>query len=372
MGSSHISGLLLYPDGPRSEPSDHADVSARAVWEVVLLFSEAESARFGLRVFRHKTDRLDPSSLLDQMFESRSDVVILRIPTSRQPEVAELAELGVPYHAADTLVYYSCDLGAPILREVRNPGIELRECVPGDDVELARMVEAVFHDYTNHYSANPLLNDDDVVAGYVEWALSYIGHPRRYACFTVLGDQRVALSTCRHDGSSVEIALSGVLPDAEGRGIYGDTLQLIRQRYAEAGYQRLSISTQVQNVAVQRAWVKQGLQPEESEVTFHLNSLLATSRQDPIEAQFEWPGSDTTTGVLNAVADHYRASFPGPGYSISRFDFRLVRDTGTKESQRMRISFPALGETIKSTVTVSGPDGLTALAYCELNQPPIA
>jgi RimJ/RimL family protein N-acetyltransferase len=74
----------------------------------------------------------------------------------------------------------------------------------------------------------------------------------------------------QHADDHTEILLAGLVPAAQGRRLYGDLLLAVERAAGEAGRERLVISTQVQNVRVQRAWARFGMRPFAAVETVHL------------------------------------------------------------------------------------------------------
>jgi ribosomal protein S18 acetylase RimI-like enzyme len=74
------------------------------------------------------------------------------------------------------------------------------------------------------------------------------------------------------DDDEAEIELNGVHPDFQSRGVYSALLQMVIGRLVDQKIKKLSISTQVQNTRVIRAWVKAGFNLNFSLNTFHVIS----------------------------------------------------------------------------------------------------
>jgi hypothetical protein len=62
---------------------------------------------------------------------------------------------------------------------------------------------------------------------------------------------------------------------AAGRGVYTDIIRLTKEHFRRRGFARMLVSTQVQNLAVQKAWVREGFFMTEAVVTIHVNALLS-------------------------------------------------------------------------------------------------
>src|SRR5690606_9534267 len=123
-----------------------------------------------------------------------------------------------PIHA-DTLVYYRCDLrhraGTGSCGPIRDFPATVRRATPDDSEAIIGIVRSGFEGYRNHYHANPLLRAQDILDGYVEWALAYT-RPQLDKCTWVTDIEHdvVGFATCREDVDrrEVEIVLNAVDP----------------------------------------------------------------------------------------------------------------------------------------------------------------
>lgn len=365
-------------------------------------YSEVESKRFGLRVLRESVDHIDAAGLAASLDREQADVLFLRLPSANQAELSRLERTGIPYLVADTLVYYHCDLADPP-SDLRNPGLSLRQATPADREELATMVETIFPDYTNHYSANPLLSGDDILAGYVEWAESYIEAPGRKVFFAMRDATCVGFATCSYDGDECEGVLYGVMPEAAGQGVYTDIIRLTKANFRDDGFKRMRVSTQIQNVAVQKAWTREGFTIGTSYATVHLNPLFAASARpadvfdhvvdgdateafaaasgdrNPVHFDREYARSlgfeDRFAHGLIAngiLSEYFGMRYPGPGTVIAGYRYTFMKPLYPGRTYRVRFGFPVIKPSgyHKATVTIRDGDELCLLAYCDLFKKP--
>jgi GNAT superfamily N-acetyltransferase len=66
-----------------------------------------------------------------------------------------------------------------------------------------------------------------------------------------------------------EGVLFGVAPEAQGLGIYRSFMLSGMQWCRQQGVQRMLVSTQITNIAVQKVWCRVGFEPSHSYYTFH-------------------------------------------------------------------------------------------------------
>ncbi len=236
--------------------------------------SPFESARFGRSVERLTVSAESAAELSDVravVLASDADIIILRYPAERVGWFAGLTTLGRTAIPADSLTYWRLRVGEGRAPDPE-PGIW-----PGGvpaTADVRALVRGIFGAYGNHYLANPLFDAGAALDGYEEWALRSAAQGD---CVVVSGQAGVlALATLEEDTVRTEILLAGVVPAAQGRGVYGHLLRAVEDRAASRGAAEVVISTQGHNTRVQRAWGRYGFEPVQTVLTVHLirNRLL--------------------------------------------------------------------------------------------------
>jgi GNAT superfamily N-acetyltransferase len=249
----------------------------------VIQLSDVEGRRFGLKAGRIEAERIHADALLREVLEGGWDWLVLRLPTGQEDELDRLRALGLEPQQTDTLMTWSADLRRVVL-PAEPPSIELRPADARDAPAIEALVRSVFARYPNHYTANPLLDRERALEGYVEWALGHVQHPARL-CWLALVDGEIAgLSCSRHDPGQGVCAgvLHGVDERFGGRGVYRGMIEASLQHYRDAGYREFRISTQAGNHTVQNLWARLGLRLVLSQSTLHLMPLLGLAlRADP-------------------------------------------------------------------------------------------
>lgn len=350
-----------------------------------LVHSDVESRRFGLQVARGVcAEDYSAREIIDQIFRERIDVAIFRFPASSSPRLAAFERRGVPTIIADTLVYYQADLKRTEPKGLRNLDLEFERLGPTNVEALDELVNAIFADYTNHYSANPLLRAR-LVPGYVEWARSFAGNiPERFGWLVKRDGRPAAFATCSRHEAEGEGVLYGVLPKASGGGVYGDLIRFTQEALKDAGCSTMKVSTQVQNFAVQKVWSREGFVMKEAYSTLHVNALLSASvvprRTLPLvithddvskfghaigdlnplhfddEAARELGLEERiahgafTTGFLSKF---YGTEFPGPGTIFEGFRYKFARPVYCHREYSVEISFPHHDSTSGRWVSVA-------------------
>ena len=243
-----------------------------------------DSRRFGTSVGRVSVGHGTTWSpeLVDQVRQALSgddEVLVVRHP----PELTGLSEVLAASSRrllpADALVYWETTAAALAGSAPATPGLIVTRG-SGSPADLDEAVRATFADYPNHYAVNPLFPPDDVLAGYVEWALRAAGGGH----VAVLRDDEgvVGFATWSADEEldHVEIELAGLVPRARGRGVYGQLLAEVGRVAVEAAIAKVVISTQAGNVRVQRAWHRAGLAPMAVFTTLHAVRAMRRNAAD--------------------------------------------------------------------------------------------
>jgi RimJ/RimL family protein N-acetyltransferase len=243
----------------------------------LLTFSSEDSARFSLRIFRAVLPSIDAMTLHEVLRNERVDVAIVRIPASELASIGELERVGLHAIVADTLVHYSLDLRN--IRLGHQHVVQMKPLAASQDRQtLERMVREIFSDYVSHYRANPLFPRASIVDGYAEWASRHIqpNDEWRAAWLIENAGDAVGFSCVQTtpDRSEVRATLNGILPAARGRGMYRAMLRATLAHFAALGAVRFKISTQIQNLVVQRVWSSEGFVLDGAENTIHVNALL--------------------------------------------------------------------------------------------------
>lgn len=243
---------------------------------VFLVDSAHDSQRFGIKVARcHIPPSAQADDIISAVVASEACLVILRTEAGDSAAFVHLLQMGWPVIHADSLVYYGIDL-TTLPREASCEDIRL--ATQSDQEAIHEIAERAFASYRSHYSANPFLLQEEILAGYVEWAKSRLAPANTGSCtWVVTTDSQVAgFATCdlARDKSKVEIVLNAVHPQFSRRGMYGRLLRGILQHYAGQSYQRLVISTQLWNYTVQRQWARAGLTIERAYDTYHIDRRM--------------------------------------------------------------------------------------------------
>ena len=372
--------------------------------EPFLFFSAPDSARFGLRVFRGRGERVDERKLFQEIVATDADLIIVRSPAGASSAMNRLARYGLhPIHA-DTLVYYGMSLADHESPPLRNTDLCFSEATDQDMDALQLLVARTFEGYVSHYHANPLLDREKILAGYAEWACGYLAseQPGRITWVAKRNDTLVAFACCSHDavGDDCEGVLYGVDPAHSGGGLYGDLIRFTQAQFRARGFRRMNVSTQVWNLAVQKVWAREGFFLCKAWDTYHINAMLSagepmvarevrysadqierfaavTGDRNPIHldaAVARVSGFDDCIahGMLTAaeLSRIFGTEVPGPGTLFTRCELAFVAPVYADRAYRLEVRALAPSPWhgyVPAVATLRSGDGtLCLLAYSDL------
>jgi GNAT superfamily N-acetyltransferase len=239
---------------------------------VRLRFEERERARFGYRMARLTLDSAcepaDAEKIMEMCRSSSVEMLTLRVPTDKIALVQALEAL--EFRTMDCLVYYECrteDLSA-----VKLSTVEIREATAEDATAVAEVARLCFSTYFSHYHADARLDRVKVSEAYIDWAQRSCADREVASCVYVpIVDKTVAgfITLRQNSPTEGEGVLNAIRPSFAGAGIYGQLITRSKQWCQENGMNRLVISTQIDNLKVQRAWSNRGFHLYKSYYTFH-------------------------------------------------------------------------------------------------------
>jgi len=233
--------------------------------------SPLEEQQFGVRTTRVNdlTGERIPA-LLEFCRANDVRMVIARCPTTDLASAQDIEEAGG--RVMDTLLYYT-------YAYAKRPDAEfvtrttIRPVKPEEVEEVCAMAARSFEGYRGHYHADRRLDQDACDRVYPSWVRrSVLDRAVAGEVFVCELEERLAgFATMRENSPEEgEGVLFGVATWAQGRGIYGDLIQRGLQWCRDQGTQRMVVSTQVTNLAVQKVWVRSGFEPSRSYYTFHI------------------------------------------------------------------------------------------------------
>lgn len=125
--------------------------------------------------------------------------------------------------------------------------------------------------YRDHMSRAPGVDPDLIAAGYAEWAGQHASGPGSVLLLsTPTAHGFAAVAPSRGDADTLVIDLAGLVPAARGRGEHSSLRDGVEAHALRSGRTRISISTQADDLAAQRTWVRRGWLPERADWMVHL------------------------------------------------------------------------------------------------------
>lgn len=237
--------------------------------------SPLESTRFGVSVARVSIGAGASVAEFTAALDARhEDVVIVRYAAGRLEIPAWLLRVGRAVVPAGALTYWEKAVGADAAGRALPRGVHRAADLEPAEVEdaIRRVVRGSFADYGNHYSANPLFARAAALAGYEEWAVMALHRQGQEALVLLHDGSPAGMATveCQPGADHLEILLAGLVPEAQGRGLYPPLLDACEVLAAAQGVPRVVISTQAHNTRPQRAWARAGYRPFGAVETVHL------------------------------------------------------------------------------------------------------
>jgi GNAT superfamily N-acetyltransferase len=236
----------------------------------MVTLSAIDQQRFGIATAR---DNHFTATSLDGTLrfcrEHAVRMLIARCATEDLPAAQAMEAAGG--RLMDTLVYYVRALDRPFPDEP--PGVPVRLLRAGEAGEVRRVATAAFRSYFGHYHADPRLDRDKADEAYADWAERSCLD--RSAASSVLIAEHVGrlagfLTLLERGPEEQEIILNGVDPAFQRHGIYRAMVLTAMAHTRDAGAKRLSVSTQLINIGVQKTWTRLGFEMAHSFYTFHL------------------------------------------------------------------------------------------------------
>lgn len=235
-----------------------------------ITFNALETDCFGIRCARVDDAHAPLAAINAAARADAIDYLSVRVSTDDIARVQALEDDG--YRLMDTLVYYRAPLSMPPISSPNPKGVDIR-FANADDAEAVSAVAAnAFEGFFGHFHADARLSRQASDAVYSDWAKSCV--MTQTATLPTLiahssGQIIGFLASRQTDDVCADIMLNAVVREMQGRGVYGALLDHAMHQIAAARYQEVTISTQINNIPVQRASAKRGFRMQKSYYTLH-------------------------------------------------------------------------------------------------------
>lgn len=239
--------------------------------------SPMDESRFGIVTARAWLQTPgDVALCMEFCRKHRARLLIARCVTENIGVAQALEAVGA--HLMDCLVYFSRDLRVRPFNDLAVPPI-LVEPVRQSDADSVRDIAIhAFKNYRGHYHADANLLRSRADQAYVDWAVR-VCRDRDAADMVLVAkvnSDPVGFIALRRDNAmDIEIVLNAVHPRAQGQGIYSALFWHALKWASDNDARKCFISTQIDNIAPQKVWVRNGMEPLKSVYTFHNWCALA-------------------------------------------------------------------------------------------------
>jgi ribosomal protein S18 acetylase RimI-like enzyme len=232
--------------------------------------SDVDQERFGIKTARSiglTKDQLP--AVLDFCRKGKVVLLIARCNMKDLETAQSLEKEG--FLLMDTLVYYSFDLVKPPPVST-DPGVaRIRILRPGEEEDVIRIAQEAFRGYLGHYHADKRLNKSQCDEAYVDWTRKACA-ARESENFLIaeIDGKIVGYGVQRmNNAEEGEYYLGGIHPDFQGRRLYHSFLCKAREWFLSQGAKKMLISTQLQNIPVQKVLIRFGFEISKGYYTYH-------------------------------------------------------------------------------------------------------
>ncbi|MBN1276272.1 MAG: GNAT family N-acetyltransferase [Deltaproteobacteria bacterium] len=196
-------------------------------------------------------------------------LLIARCSVSELGTAQAMEKLG--FLLMDTLIHYERDLiTEPIPKDICT--IPVRSLGDGDEDAVRNVAAEAFRGYFGHYHADERLDRKKCDEAYISWAFnSCVSSEAADEVLVAEVEGSVAgFATLRmKNREEGEGVLFGIAPSAQRLGIYRSFILRGMKWCLSKGAVRMSVSTQLNNLAVQKVWARLGFVPCRAYYTFH-------------------------------------------------------------------------------------------------------
>lgn len=238
--------------------------------EFTISYSEIDQNRFGYKTAKaFIAAKQEIEKTLTFCYEKNIEFLIARCETNNLKIVQGLEDEG--FKLMDTLIYYRFNLITRDIKQQNPPYLVRKASSKADADQVARVAEKAFKNYFGHYHADSRLDQKSCDAVYADWAYrSCLDRSVADSVFVSETDGSIdGFATFKIHSEEVEGVLFGIVPEAQHRGRLQVLIKNGLQWCKEKNISSMITSTQIQNYAVQKVWVRMGFEPYSSFYTFH-------------------------------------------------------------------------------------------------------
>ena len=235
-----------------------------------VFLSDIDTGRFGIQTARAAQVTVDTlQSVLDFCYAHNVKLLIARCDANDLKTVQAMESNG--FFLTDTLLYYQCDiLTTP--EPHTHPHIHIAPVRPGEEDLVKKLAVESFHGYVGHYHADPRLEKRKCDEAYASWA--YSSCIRKDIADEVLvaeqdGSLKGFVVLKLYTPEEGQLVLNAVHPEAQSSGVYFALVSAAMLWCFQQGAKRITTSTHLPNIAVQKVWARHGFWLTHADCTFH-------------------------------------------------------------------------------------------------------
>jgi len=235
-----------------------------------VFLSDIDKERFGIQTARVVGVTIESlSSILEFCKKEHVKLLIARCNMADLSTAQAMEREG--FLLMDTLVYYTHNLTRQQVPS-DNGVAHFRPIRIDEEEEMISVAKESFRGYLGHYHTDQRLDNNKCDEAYIDWA--------RKACASRGSDENflvaeiegriVAFGVFRiNSPDEGELFLGGIHPDFQGQGIYLSFLCRAMEWCLSKKAKRIIISTQLNNIAVQKVLARFGFEIAKGYYTFH-------------------------------------------------------------------------------------------------------
>jgi len=235
-----------------------------------IVLSPLDEQRFGVQTAKASHVTLEDLPQVDSFCRDNHVQFLSTRVNAAQLKVVQAME-AEGFRLMDTLLYYAFKYAKKTMPDDTSQH-RIRAVQSADVEEVIAIASESFKGYYGHYHADPRLPDAKCDAVYVDWAGQSV-QSREIAdeVLVVEGDSQLkGFATLRmNTPQEGEGVLFGVAPFAQGQGIYRTMMIHGMQWCQQQDAERMVVSTQITNVAVQKVWARLGFEFDHAYYTLH-------------------------------------------------------------------------------------------------------
>ena len=231
--------------------------------EVFISPGIAESKRFGMEILNiqcglHSQGKLEVLS--EALAALPFDLAIVRYPSGLRDFSVWLADSRFKIIYSDPTVYWGISVRQEFPKEIPDY-VTIKEAQVDDLQRVVSVLASSFSGYQSHWHFNPRTKHLDMVDAYTEWVANKIIQTNSTCYLLFVESEAAGFALVERIDETSDILLAGISEKFQSMGFYKHLLTRIESDAAKQDVQKLVISTQSQNVNVQKSWSRYGLEP---------------------------------------------------------------------------------------------------------------